>query len=425
MRTNGHWRLLLVGAPLLAVVQLAYAQDAAPAPAPETSTQTTSATPAPAPEAATPAAAPQAATPVPDPAIAAPAAAEPQAPAAAQAAEPQAATPVATPAADSQVAAPAAVAATAPSAQQTAVVTTATVKEAKGKSKKVEYTGPTTVIVQPPTPMLDEEGRQRIDPDGQLMFNPPLKQQRDKKGHPLFDVKGRPVFQTATELGYDEHGKKLHVKKEKEPKMIPVSISRGTFTVDGMIGKAELNYDIADLKYIYFYAPGIGTLVVSNRPFPGAKEQKSAFNAKTLTVSVTDHKLQLASDKLLLGKKPESAFVLVDRDFKLPTPYPVVGYGKVTKAPYVWPGGHENRALAGAFVQPPPIPVSLRPVMLLPPCPAGQMRKASPPVLPGEDEKVQPCTAILKQKVATASTATAATSATVPAATGPAISTQP
>ena len=119
--------------------------------------------------------------------------------------------------------------------------------------KNKPYTGPTTLIELPPTPMLDEEGMQRQDPDGKLMFNPPVKQQRDKQGHPLFDADGKPVFQTKDDLGYDENGKKLHASKEKPPKMVAVSISRGTLTVDGMTGKAALNYEIKDLKYVYFY----------------------------------------------------------------------------------------------------------------------------------------------------------------------------
>jgi hypothetical protein len=184
--------------------------------------------------------------------------------------------------------------------------------------------------------------------------------------------------------------------------MTPVVISRGTFTVDGMIGKAELNYNIADLKYIYMYAPGIGTLVISNRPFTGGKEEKNGFNQKTLTVTTGDHTLQLASDEYLLGKtlgkKPAPAYVLVDRDFVLPTPYPVVGYGGLLKAPYVWPGSHENGDLKGAFVKPPPIPVNLQPVLLLAPCPEGQMRRAAPPVLPGQKAPPQPCVVIPKGK---------------------------
>jgi hypothetical protein len=248
----------------------------------------------------------------------------------------------------------------------------------KGKKGEPEYTGPTTLVVLPPTPMLDEEGRQRQDPDGKLMFNPPVKQQRDKKGHPLFNAQGKPVMQTTTELGYDENGKKLHASKEKPPKTVSVSISRGTLTVDGMTGKAALNYEIKDLKYIYMYVPGIGTTVVSNDPFPGAVEQKHAFDDKRLTVTVGDHVLQLSSDNRMLGKTPESAFVLVDKNFSVPTKFPVVGYGPIRVAPYAWPGSRDNQELKGA-VEAPPLPADLRPTLLLQPCPAGQMRPAGQP----------------------------------------------
>jgi hypothetical protein len=339
MRIDGKWRLLLAGAPMLMVVQALGAQDAVPAPTPAATTQT-----------------------------AAPA-----------------------------VPAPGKTSADTKKADKAQAEEEKKARKAEDAKKKI-YTGPNTVIVLPPSPMLDEEGRQRLDPDGQPMFNPAVRQQRDKKGHPLFDDKGKPVFQTATDLGFDEHGKKIRVHKEKEPKLIPVAITRGTFTVDGMIGKAELNYKIADLKFIYLYAPGIGTVVVSNRPFTGSKEEKNAFNQKTLTVTTGDHTLQVASDDLMLGKKPSSAFVLVDRDFHLPTHYPVVGYGGLLKAPYVWPGSHENAELKGAFVKPPPIPVNLQPVLLLSPCPEGQMRRSAPPVLPGQKAAPQPCVLIPKGK---------------------------
>jgi hypothetical protein len=351
MRIEGSWRLLLVGAPMLMVAQVLAAQDATPA-------------------AVTPA-----------PAAAAPAADVQAVPA------PQAATTAAP-----QVAAPVKVD---PKAAKAQAEQEKKEKKAEEAKKKI-YTGPNTVIVLAPTPMLDEIGAQRLDPDGQPMFNPAVRQQRDKKGHPLFDDKGKPVFQTATDMGYDEKGKKIHVSKVKPPKMTPVTIARGTFTVDGMIGKAELNYTIADFKFMYLYAPGIGTLVISNEPFPGATLQKNAFNEKTLTVTTGDHHLQVASDNFLLGKKPLPAYVLLDRTFVLPTPYPVVGYGGLTKAPYVWPGSHENADLKGAFVKPPPIPVNLQPVLLLTPCPTGQMRRAAPPVLPGEKAPPQPCVVIPK-----------------------------
>jgi len=270
-----------------------------------------------------------------------------------------------------------------------------------GKKKEV-YTGPTEIIVLAPTPMLDEEGKQRLDPDGKPMFNAPVKQQRDKYGHPLFDEKGKPVFQTKTELGYDEHGKKIHVEKVKPPKLTPVTISRGTFTVDGVIGKAGLNYDIADLKFIYLSVPGAGVTIVSNEPFPGATKQPSAFDGKTLTVKANDHTLQLASDKKLLGPKqkvPVDGYVMVDRDFQLPSRYPEVGYGTTSRSPYMWPGSRRNGELNG-LVAPPPVPENLQPVHLLSSCPTGQMRMPAPPTLPGEKPKAQPCVPIAQAEAA-------------------------
>jgi hypothetical protein len=265
--------------------------------------------------------------------------------------------------------------------------------DVKGKKAQQEYTGPTTVVELPPTPMLDEEGKQRQDPDGKLMFNPPIRQQRDKKGHPLFDAQGKPVMQTKDNLGYDENGKKLHASKEKPPKTVAVSISRGILTVDGLTGKAALNYEIKDLKYIYFYVPGVGTTVVSNAPFPGAVEQKHAFNGKTLTVTVGEHVLELYSDKEMLGKAPQSAFVLVDKNFLVQTRFPVVGYGPIRVAPYAWPGSRVNEDLKGS-VEAPPLPADLRPTLLLQPCPPGQMRPAGPAVLPGQTAPPQPCVSI-------------------------------
>jgi hypothetical protein len=271
------------------------------------------------------------------------------------------------------------------------------------------------VIELPPTPMLDEEGKQRQDPDGKLMFNPPVRQQRDKKGHPLFDELGKPVMQTKDNLGYDENGKKIHPVKEKPPKLVSVSISHGTLTVDGMTGKAALNYEIKDLKYVYFYVPGIGTTVVSIDPFPGAVEQKNAFEDKTLSVTVGDHVIQLSSDDRMLGKKPESAYVLVDKNFTVPTKFPVMGYGPIRVAPYAWPGSKINDDLKGS-VEAPPLPVDLRPTLLMQPCPPGQMRAAGPRPLPGQTAPPNPCVPITSGVAAPsanrASTATGTTQAT-------------
>ena len=245
------------------------------------------------------------------------------------------------------------------------------------KKGKQPYTGPNAIIEQPATPMLDVEGRQRVDFDGKAMFNPPVKQQRDKSGHPLFDDQGHSVFQNATHLGFDEQGKKIRPKKEKVARKTPIAIAEGTFTVDGMVGKATLNYDIKDLRYIYLYAPWIGTALVSNRPFPGSKEQPRAFDQHTLTVTVEDHRFQLYSEKDLLGKKPVSAYVAVDRNFKLDSTVPAIGFGATNIPPYNWPDAKGNPETK-AYMKPPPMPKALKQTRLLPACPEGMARTGPP-----------------------------------------------
>jgi len=63
-----------------------------------------------------------------------------------------------------------------------------------GKKKATAYTGPTELVVLPPTPMLDEHGQQKLDWDRRPMFNSPDVQLQDKDGHPMFDRAGKPVF---------------------------------------------------------------------------------------------------------------------------------------------------------------------------------------------------------------------------------------
>src|SRR5260370_5189918 len=104
-----------------------------------------------------------------------------------------------------------------PTPSQSAAAAASVEKSKKGKQ---EYTGPTTLVELPPTPMLDEEGKQRQDPDGKLMFNPPVRQQRDKKGHPLFDAQDKPVMKTKAKLGYTENGGNRHAPKWKPPTQV-------------------------------------------------------------------------------------------------------------------------------------------------------------------------------------------------------------
>jgi hypothetical protein len=175
-------------------------------------------------------------------------------------------------------------------------------------------------------------------------------------------------------------GKKVKAKKEKAPKLTPVSIVQGTLTVDGWTGKARMNYDIADLKYIYMWAPEVGTVVVSNVKFPLGKEEQGAFSGNTLTVDANGHTLQLFSQKKLLKeKKPVSAWVYVDTGYKFPSTFPAMGYGNTIQAPYAWPGAKEVQVAKGGVVAPPPLPKELRPTLAKASCvPAGSKATGTP-----------------------------------------------
>lgn len=269
------------------------------------------------------------------------------------------------------------------------------------KESKNVYTGPNTLEVLPQKPMLDEEGKQRVDPDGNLMFYPVVQQVRDKKGHPVFDRSGQPVFQSAKNMGYDDRGKKIDVKKEKEPKRTPVSIRAATLTVDGWTNKAGINFNIPDLKYLYVYVPGLGTTIVSPGPFPGATVQAGAFKDNALRVTVEGHPIELTSDRTLLGRGAQKAWVSVDREFVLPTKYPTIGFGMTTVAPYVWPGSKQAGVEAGVNMK--KLPFLPRDMVAAPlsPCPTGMIRRSGPPAKAGQIEVEQPCVSIQTKPAAT------------------------
>jgi len=164
---------------------------------------------------------------------------------------------------------------------------------------------------------------------------------------------------------------KAKVKKVKPPPMVPVTVERGVLTVDGWTGKAALNYSIMDLKFIYLWAPGVGTAIVSSEPFPGAQLQGGAFNGHTLTVTVAGHTLQLASDRNLLSGGKElikPAYVALDTTYVPEHPnYPAFGYGVTSKAPYAWPASMAS--YTGDVSRAPPLPTNLLPPVKTANCP--------------------------------------------------------
>lgn len=184
------------------------------------------------------------------------------------------------------------------------------------------------------------------------------------------------TMDAATAKAVKKLADKFKGKKGKQPKQTPLDIVQGTLTVDGWTGKARMNYDIANLKYLFVWAPGVGTVVISNGWFAQSDIQLNAFTGNTLTVAVKGHTIQIASDKRMLGKKPVSAFVYLDKNYQFPSAFPVMGYGDTPLPPYAWPGATSLQIAKAGVVVPPPLPVDLRPVLAPPGCPPPGSKQA-------------------------------------------------
>lgn len=219
-----------------------------------------------------------------------------------------------------------------------------------------------------------EMAKQQKDAETERSY---LKLQGEDIVAPTLDADGNPV-----KLQQCSKKDKACIKKRKEilhRKKIGMKIENGTLTVDGWTGKARLNYDISEVKFLYIYSPGIGTVIVSNQHFPNSMEQKNALNGKTLTATTPDgHMIQLTSDKVLVDKKSQSVFVATDAAYTLPVKYPTLGYGSIARAPYNWPGARplsEQQKKQESKVPPLPKGMEARPMTL--PC-----QKVAPGQLP-------------------------------------------
>ena len=153
--------------------------------------------------------------------------------------------------------------------------------------------------------------------------------------------------------------------RDVEEKIIPMSmkVRSGVMTVDGLVTKVGLNYDLNSVGFIYFYVPGVGTAIVSQGTFPNAMPL-GTFDGSTLTVNTDGHQIELTSkEPLVAGKRAVPAYVFVDKEFRAGERFPMMGFGSVRTAPYQWPGSKAEPSTRVAYqvAPPPPLPRSVIP----------------------------------------------------------------
>ncbi len=150
--------------------------------------------------------------------------------------------------------------------------------------------------------------------------------------------------------------------------LISARVRDGVLTIDGMVAKVQLNYDIEQTGYMYFFVPGVGTAVVSMAPLAGGARVADGFDGEKLAFAVGGHSVELSSDgQMLPGRKSHAkadVYVRLDRSTVALSRYPRMGYGDTTASPYVWPLSNPelaNKEKVEYVVTPPPVPKNLLP----------------------------------------------------------------
>lgn len=131
-----------------------------------------------------------------------------------------------------------------------------------------------------------------------------------------------------------------HHKKTDAP-LIYARVRDGIYSVDGMVGKVQLNYDVKAANYLYLFVPGVGTALVSLAPSHDSISVPAAYHDSELTFRVAGHTLNLTGVESLVndkGKTPTALYVQLDRESWKLNRTPMIGFGNTAMAPYQWPG---------------------------------------------------------------------------------------
>jgi hypothetical protein len=153
--------------------------------------------------------------------------------------------------------------------------------------------------------------------------------------------------------------------KKAEPNLLFGRVRDGVYTVDGLVAKVRLNYDVNGVSFLYLFAPGVGTAVISAESEPKAVVSSATLKENELSFTVGEHRFNLTGVALSTGKgsAPAHLNVRLDRAAWGLNRQPMIGFGDAAVMPYQWPGA----LTAAAPPAPesaevlPPVPVTLLP----------------------------------------------------------------
>lgn len=163
-------------------------------------------------------------------------------------------------------------------------------------------------------------------------------------------------------------------RESRTEKHLVLEIRDGAYTVDGFTGKVQLNYNIHDPEFLYFFMPGEGTAVVSLKPLPDAVLVKHGLEGSHLAFNAGGHDFRLDSAVPLLPNSTKEIkggrdakldlYVRFDREANHLARAPLFGFGTTTQAPYNWPASMPQQQMANDVPvrrDAPPLPASVLP----------------------------------------------------------------
>lgn len=161
---------------------------------------------------------------------------------------------------------------------------------------------------------------------------------------------------------------KATAPKHADENLLFGRVRGGVYTVDGMVAKLHLNYDVNGVRYLYLFVPGVGTALVSTTADADAVTAKAKLQENELSFTAGEHHFKLTGVALATskGNVPEHLYVKLDRTAWNLNRRPMVGFGSSEAMPYQWPGAlsaaaAEAEAPSEQGSLAPPVPVSLLP----------------------------------------------------------------
>ncbi len=82
-------------------------------------------------------------------------------------------------------------------------------------------------------------------------------------------------------------------RRDAENKLIYARIRDGVYSVDGMVAKVQLNYDVDGANFLYLFVPGVGTAVVSAAPAADAVMARATVRDGELRFRAGEHQFAL------------------------------------------------------------------------------------------------------------------------------------